>query len=225
MRQPRNGSVATPSTFDAELFPQRCRWHLHIRERSPGHWAIILDINKGGKRRRKWHSFKGTKRDAQAECARLITTLNEGEYVEANKLTVGKFLLDRLTQWETAKRITPKSVERYLEIINNQIVPFLGEKRLQSLKAIDIEGWHNALVTSGRKDGKGGIAARSVGHAHRLLTPFMPSRSLRPASASDNSVRKPPPSAARQALMSRCVRSLRQAKAQPGTRRTIFLRE
>jgi integrase len=141
----------------------------HIRERSPGHWAIILDVNKDGKRRRKWHSFKGTKRDAQAECARLITTLNEGEYVEANKLTVGKFLLDRLTQWETAKRITPKSVERYREIINNQIVPFLGEKRLQSLKAIDIEVWHNALVASGRKDGKGGIAARSVGHAHRLL--------------------------------------------------------
>jgi len=33
-----------------------------------------------------------------------------------------------------------------------------------------IEGWHNTLVASGRKDGKGGIAARSVGHAHRLLS-------------------------------------------------------
>jgi hypothetical protein len=35
----------------------------HIRERSPGCWAIILDIPnpKTGKRRRKWHSFKGTK--------------------------------------------------------------------------------------------------------------------------------------------------------------------
>jgi hypothetical protein len=43
----------------------------HIRERSPGHWAIILDINKDGSRKRKWHSFKGTKREAQAECARL----------------------------------------------------------------------------------------------------------------------------------------------------------
>jgi hypothetical protein len=32
----------------------------HIRERSPGHWAIILDIPdpQTGKRRRKWHSFK-----------------------------------------------------------------------------------------------------------------------------------------------------------------------
>ena len=39
-----------------------------IRERSPGHWAIILDIVKDGTRKRKWHSFKATKREAQVEC-------------------------------------------------------------------------------------------------------------------------------------------------------------
>jgi len=44
----------------------------HIRERSPGHWAIILDMRDPatGKRKRKWHSFKGTKREAQIECSR-----------------------------------------------------------------------------------------------------------------------------------------------------------
>jgi hypothetical protein len=36
----------------------------HIRERSLGHWAIVLEIRdaESGKRKRKWHSFKGTKR-------------------------------------------------------------------------------------------------------------------------------------------------------------------
>jgi hypothetical protein len=35
----------------------------HIRERSPGHCAIILDQRDPatGQRRRKWHSFKGPK--------------------------------------------------------------------------------------------------------------------------------------------------------------------
>ena len=51
----------------------------HIRERSPGHWAIILDLRDAtGTRRRKWHSFKGSKREAQAECARLITEMKSG---------------------------------------------------------------------------------------------------------------------------------------------------
>ena len=42
----------------------------HIKERSPGHWAIVLDHrDAGGKRKRRWHSFAGTKRQAQVECA------------------------------------------------------------------------------------------------------------------------------------------------------------
>ena len=34
----------------------------HIGERSPGQWAIVLDVGdpETGKRRRKWHSFRGT---------------------------------------------------------------------------------------------------------------------------------------------------------------------
>ena len=39
----------------------------HIRERSPGRWAIVLEIRDPatGSRRRKWHTFVGTKRQAQ----------------------------------------------------------------------------------------------------------------------------------------------------------------
>ena len=41
----------------------------HIRERSHGQWAIVLDVRdpEFGKRKRKWHSFKGTKREAQIQ--------------------------------------------------------------------------------------------------------------------------------------------------------------
>jgi hypothetical protein len=53
----------------------------HIRDRSPGHWAIVLDVQTpSGERRRKWHSFKGTKRGAQEEAARLVAELKAGTY-------------------------------------------------------------------------------------------------------------------------------------------------
>ena len=50
-----------------------------LKERSPGRWAIILDAYDAqtGKRKRRWHSFKGTKRQAQTECARLVSELAE----------------------------------------------------------------------------------------------------------------------------------------------------
>ena len=38
-----------------------------FRERSSGHWAIVIDLHDAntGKRKRKWHSFAGTKRGAR----------------------------------------------------------------------------------------------------------------------------------------------------------------
>jgi Arm DNA-binding domain len=56
----------------------------HIRERSPDHWAIVIDVRdpQTGKRKRRWHSFRGTKREAQIECARLLTELKNGTAVD-----------------------------------------------------------------------------------------------------------------------------------------------
>jgi hypothetical protein len=53
----------------------------HIRERSPGHWAIVIEVRdpQTGERKRKWHSFKGTKREAQSECAQADRRARAGE--------------------------------------------------------------------------------------------------------------------------------------------------
>lgn len=66
----------------------------HLRERSPGHWAIIIDLRdpETGKRKRKWHSFRGTKREAQVECARLISEMKGGTYLEPSKVTFAQLL-------------------------------------------------------------------------------------------------------------------------------------
>jgi hypothetical protein len=66
----------------------------HIRERAPGQWAIVLDVRdpETGKRRRKWHSFCGTKREAQVERSRLISAISGSVYIEPAKITVGQFL-------------------------------------------------------------------------------------------------------------------------------------
>jgi hypothetical protein len=72
----------------------------HIRERSPGHWAIVIDVRDpvSGKRKRKWHSFKGTKREAQIEAARLIASVGAGSYVEPIKTIVADFVRARIDQ-------------------------------------------------------------------------------------------------------------------------------
>jgi integrase len=144
----------------------------HIRERSPGHWAIIFDMRDPatGRRKRKWHSFKGTKRAAQAECARLLTVMNTGGYVETTRLTVERFMRDRLALWEASGRIGSRTLQRYRELVENQINPLIGEIRIQKLTTLDIERWHASLRVGGRKGGQHGVNTRTIRHAHTLLS-------------------------------------------------------
>jgi integrase len=142
----------------------------HIKERSPGHWSIVIDIPdpKTGKRRRKWHSYEGTKRQAQIECARLISAVKGGAYLEPSKTTVADFLTRWLAHIES--QVTPKSHERYAGLINQNIIPLLGAVHLTKLKPAQISDAYAAALAGGRKDGKpGGLSLRTVGHMHRVL--------------------------------------------------------
>lgn len=141
----------------------------HLRERSPGHWAIILDIPdpQTGKRRRKWHSFKGTKREAQVESAKLIATVQTGNYLEPTKTTLAVFLARWLEHMKS--QVTPKSHERYSGIVNQNLSPALGAVHLTKLKPAQISATYSAALTSGRRNRAGGLAPRTVGHMHRVL--------------------------------------------------------
>src|SRR4051812_47181117 len=105
----------------------------HLRERSPGRWAIILDTTHAitGKRKRRWHSFAGTKRQAQVECARLVSELRNGTAVEPSRLTVALYLDKWLKHIEP--QVSPKTFERYSSIVHVNLNPALGSILLSKL--------------------------------------------------------------------------------------------
>jgi integrase len=142
----------------------------HIRERSPGCWAIILDQRDAttGKRRRKWTSFKGTKRQAQEKCAQLVTEMKAGTYVEPSKITLAEFFDRWLTHIKP--NVSPRTLERYEEIAKKNIVPLLGAVALTKLRPIQISEAYAKALGTGRRDGKGGLSARTVHHMHRVLS-------------------------------------------------------
>ena len=71
----------------------------HVRRRGERSWEIKFDLGTDpatGRRKTKYHSFKGTKREAEAELVKLKAGADRGDYVDASKVTVSEFL-DR---WE-----------------------------------------------------------------------------------------------------------------------------
>lgn len=140
----------------------------HIRERSPGRFAIILDVPDPatGKRKRRWHKFKGTKREAQIECARLITEIQGGAYVDVNKITVAQYLARWLAHMTT--QVTPRTVECYGETINNNIIPLIGGRPLSKLQPAELAQMYTTALETGRRNGEG-LSPGSVHMMHRTL--------------------------------------------------------
>jgi integrase len=171
----------------------------HLKERSPGHWAIVIDLQDKvtGKRRRKWHSFKGNKRQAQEECARLINEIRSRTYVEATKETVAQFL----ERWvaDIKPTVSPRTYHRYAEICRRNIVPLLGTIALAKLQPSDITSAYAKAQEIGTT-AKGPLSPQSVVHMHRVLKQALgPVRWERIHRASEDRRVKPPK--VRKALM------------------------
>jgi hypothetical protein len=64
-----------------------------------------------GNRRRKWHSFRGTKRQAQDERTRLLAEIKAETYIEPTKTTVAQFLDAWLEHMRS--QVAPRTHERY----------------------------------------------------------------------------------------------------------------
>jgi integrase len=142
----------------------------HIRRRGKNSWRLKFDAGRDAAGNRKIHTFRGTKREAQVRLAELIASVAQSSYVEPNRITVTEFVRARVDAREAAGAISARTAARYRELMENQIVPHIGTKLLQKLRPLDIDHWHATLRTHGKARGRGGIAVRTIGHAHRVLS-------------------------------------------------------
>jgi integrase len=133
-----------------------------ITRRGKQSWRIRFDVGRAnGKRVARAHTFRGTRKEAQAKLAELLASVAQGSYVAPAKMSVAAFVRSRVDQWEAD--ITARTAQRYRQLTENQIAPHIGAMPLQKLVRLDVEAWHTKLRN-------GGLAARTIGHAHRVLS-------------------------------------------------------
>jgi len=134
----------------------------HIRERSPGHWAIVIDVRdpQTGERKRRWHSFAGTKREAQVRCAQLIAEAQGGATVDPSRITLAQYLNRFERDW-VSLHTTVASAQRYARSLA-YARRHLGDRRLQILRPADLAALYATLS-------RAGLAPRTVKHAHNVL--------------------------------------------------------
>ncbi len=137
----------------------------HMRARGRGTWALIVELGRDaeGKRRQKWHTFHGNKKQAEAELTRLLHELNTGLYAEPDRMLVRDYL-ERWLKDYARPSVSPKTYERYAEIVHLHLAPALGQIPLQKLKPLHIQAMEAEMLVSGRKKQK---AERRTARAFR----------------------------------------------------------
>jgi integrase len=121
----------------------------HLVQRYEGSWSIVLDLGYEAdtatgkmKRRQKWITVRGSKRDAEARLAELVRDVNRGELVMPHKRTVGEWLEEWLDKAIKPPARTLRAYETYKSVIARHLKPRLGAIPLQQVKAADLKAYY-----------------------------------------------------------------------------------
>jgi len=147
----------------------------HLRMRGPkgkdgiAHWAIVVDMPRapGQKRDRKWHAFKGTKKEAEAELRKIVTRLDRGDGFFPSKDRVSQFL-DRWIA-HVKSEVSPKTYERYCGIVNLHLKPTFGMHLLTRLTSIHLDSAYRQWLESGSLRGGRPLSPQTIIHHHRVM--------------------------------------------------------
>lgn len=110
-------------------------------------------------------SFSGkTQKEVREKMQAAAVAVNEGDYFEPSKMTVGKWLDTWTTEYLNS--VKPRTVESYKANVKQHIKPAIGALRLSALTAVDVQRLYNNLTN--KRTGKP-LSAKSKKNIHGTL--------------------------------------------------------
>jgi integrase len=139
-------------------------------------YTYVIDIGPDpltGKRRQRTKGGFRTRKECLQALNDVIAAARAGTFVEPAKRTVESFLVEEWLPAVKPPRVRESTWLSYQLNIQNHIVPNLGRMNLQGLTPGQLTAFYRHLLTSGRRDGKGGLAPKTVKNIHATLHPAL----------------------------------------------------
>lgn len=127
-------------------------------------------FDNNGKRRYISETVSATsRREAEKKMAELISRVEGGCTYSASKTTLNEFSKKWLETY-VKPNLSPTTYQSYSEKLDKHILPYLGSKRLDKIKPLDIDNLYNFLLTkqTNRKDEFGNFKTLSPTSVHRV---------------------------------------------------------
>jgi integrase len=125
-------------------------------------WRLILPLPRDpgtGKRRQRWLSFSGNKRQAQKEYDRLLEMIEIGQ--DSSRLTAAMFFDEWTSKLEATHSVKASTLVRYKELLS-ALKPLIGATKLAKLDATLIQNAYGRVLASGR-------SKKTLLNVHRVL--------------------------------------------------------
>ncbi len=134
-----------------------------IRVKKPGTWELVVDIGRDPltrRRRQRSRTFHGTKREAERELRRLVTSVEDGRLTGTDVVVA-----DLLGRWlELASdQLSPTTIREYRRLVEKRIGPAIGSVPLTKLTTAQLDEFYQALTK------QAGLAPASVRQIHSII--------------------------------------------------------
>jgi integrase len=142
----------------------------HVRRRGKRSFELKFDAGADpvtGKRRIRYQSFKGSKREAEIELARLVAQNAAGDGVDPSKEILAEFIERWVRDWASLN-VSAKSLERYQQVLTLYVAPHVGATRMQKLRPVHLSELYAKLLRGGGHNGRP-LSAATVRYTHSVL--------------------------------------------------------
>jgi integrase len=138
-----------------------------VRQEPNGTWTLVADVGTAGERKQTRRRGFPTRKAAQAELTRILTSLEQRTYVAPKRQTVAAFLTET---WLPAieHTVKPATFESYRRNVRLHVaVRPAGRRELQDLTPSDLNALYGQLLAGDSDHRK--LSARSVAYTATIM--------------------------------------------------------
>lgn len=142
----------------------------HIKKRGQN-WSVIIELPKDtikGKRKQKWYTVKGNKKDAETFLTEKLRELDTGMLIDTKKMKLGDYFDYWLKEY-CYNNLSINTIEGYEHYIEKHIKPKLQNIELEKLKPLQLQSFYSEKLEKGKLNGKGGLSKKTVQTLHRII--------------------------------------------------------
>jgi len=135
----------------------------YITQRAKGSWSIALYVGKDpitNKKKYKWHTIKGTKKEAEKFLAEKTNEIEKGIFVDSKNLTLSEYLNYWYEQCCIAK-LSQTTYESYKRNIDKYIIPNLGNIKIANLLPLQLQSFYSELGKT--------LSNTTIVYVHRII--------------------------------------------------------